>query len=222
MQWIQQYTLFLFDLDGLLVNTEVIQYAAYQKMCADRGVDLGWDFAHYCQIAHLDALGIRENICADHPELLAQVTGWSVLYEEKKKALMQLLNEKKIELMPGVEKLLKALQEANIKRCVVTHSLSEAVSRIRDQNPILDSIPVWITREQYSMPKPSPDGYLTAIAQLATDADRIVGFEDTPRGLKALLETRAQPILISQTDYPETPALIKRGAKHFRSFEEVV
>jgi len=219
MQWIHQYHLFLFDLDGLLVNTEEIQYAAYQKMCADRGFHLPWDFDRYCQIAHHDAKGIRENIYADLPLLKAQEPEWSVLYAEKKRALMYLLQTRKIELMPGVEKLLKALQKANIKRCVVTNSLHEAVALIRKQNSVLDTIPVWLTREYYSNPKPHPEGYLTAIEKLACSTDRVVGFEDTPRGLKALLETRAQPILISKTYYPEIPALLEKGARHYSSLE---
>jgi len=49
----------------------------------------------------------------------------------------------------------------------------------------------------------------------------IIGFEDTPRGLTALLGTKATPILICTANYPEIPAFIDRGVKHFSSFEGI-
>src|SRR3990172_6839619 len=49
MHWIYQFQLFLFDFDGLLVNTEDLHFAAYQKMCCDRGFELKWDFERFCQ-----------------------------------------------------------------------------------------------------------------------------------------------------------------------------
>lgn len=220
MQWIHEYSFFLFDLDGLLVNTEEIQYASYKKMCNDRGCDLPWTFEEYCQIAHSDAKALKEKICHEIPLLLAQAP-WEVLYSEKKKALNELLATKKINLMPGVEKLLMELDRANIKRCVVTHSSLKEVELIRNKNPILNTIPNWLTREDYSNPKPHPDGYLTAISRYANEHDKIIGFEDSPRGMKALIQTNAVPVLISQFDYPEIPEFIKKGVKHFRSFESV-
>ena len=33
MDWIKKYQLFLFDFDGLLVNTEEMHFLAYKQMC---------------------------------------------------------------------------------------------------------------------------------------------------------------------------------------------
>lgn len=146
MQWIDEYQLFLFDFDGLLVNTEEIHYQAYQRMCHQRGFKLLWDFPYYCSIAHYSSDGLRQQIYADFPSLEAQEPKWEVLYEEKKRAYLALLQEGAVHLMPGAESLLIQLQQKNKKRCVVTHSAQELVENIRNQNPILNSIPNWITR----------------------------------------------------------------------------
>ena len=221
MQWIHNFQLFLFDFDGLLVNSEELHYLAYKRMCANRGVDLNWTFEEYCSLAHYSAEGVRKKIYADYPLLTEQGLSWDVLYSEKKQAIFNLLNEGYVHTMPGVESLLLKLEQANIKRCVVTHSSYELVNIVRKKNPILNTIPFWITREDYKNPKPDSECYLKAISTLAKETDQVIGFEDTPRGLTALMGTRATSVLICQANYPEIPQLLENGALHFRSFERI-
>lgn len=221
MSWIQHYQLFLFDFDGLLVNTEELHYQAYIRMCARRSVHLNWSFARYSEAAHHHATGLRDQIYAEYPELYAQESNWHVLYDEKKQAFMQLLEEGNVPLMPGVADLLYALEQANIPRCVVTHSAFPLIQTIRNQNPILDTIPNWITREDYSHPKPDPECYQVAIARLAKENDRIIGFEDSPRGLNALMKTKATPVLVCPPDYSYIQDLLVPPVKYYTSFAAI-
>lgn len=221
MEWINQYQLFLFDFDGLLVNTEELHFFAYKKMCALHGFKLDWDFDTYCQAAHYSAEALRDQIYGQFPELKAQFPDWKVLYAEKKQALMDLVANGTVHLMPGAERLLKALEKANIKRCVVTHSPDDLVNAIRRQIPILDTIPDWITRHDYTHPKPHPECYIKAIEKFAHNGDRIIGFEDTPRGVKALMPTQAQAVMISRVRYPEIPMFMKHGVLHYPSLDAI-
>ena len=221
MQWINQFQLFLFDFDGLLVNTEEIHFMAYQRMCKNRGFDLDWSFNRYCQSAHYESDALKKDIYAKFPQLQKIEPSWEVLYAEKKKAVIDLLNEGAVHLMPGVLELLAALQSANIKRCVVTHSPDELVAVVRQKNPILNTIPHWITRHDYVQPKPSSECYLKAINKFASEGDQVIGFEDTPRGLRALLGTSAKPILVCEISYPEISEFLERGVEHYSSFLEV-
>lgn len=220
MDWIFQYQLFMFDFDGLLVNTENLHYQAYRAMCAARGVDFNWDFEKYCQYAHYEAAGFREAIFRDFPQLKESESDWEILYEEKKAALIRLVEEGKTEMMPGVESLLKTLEKHGINRCVVTHSPNSLIEAIRSQNKILDTIPHWITREHYNKPKPDSECYLTAIQKHASKGDKVIGFEDTPRGLRALMGTPATPIIVCQIEYPEIPEFTKQGVVRLHSMEQ--
>ena len=190
MEWIHSFQLFLFDFDGVLVNTEELHYKAYKKMCADRGFSLKWDLSTYAHYAMYRAEGLQEGIYKEFPALKQQEPDWSRLYQEKKDAYFTLLKEG-VELIPGVEKLLLALEEAGISRCVVTNSVAAHIALIREQIPVLNTIPHWITREDYEKPKPDPECYHKAIELYSRPGDRVVGFEDSPKGLKALLETDA-------------------------------
>jgi beta-phosphoglucomutase len=221
MDWVQDFQLFLFDFDGILVNTEDLHYQAYQRMCRGRGCELPWDFPRYCQAAHFEATGLRDQIYTELPQLKEKEPDWSILYEEKKAAYVDLVNEGAVTLMPGVEKLLRILETTGKKRCVVTHSPEKHVSLLRKQHPILDSIPHWFTREHYSKPKPDPQCYLMAIEQLSEKGDHIIGFEDTPRGLQALQNVPAQAAFITNIHYPTMNEFLKQDTWHFTNFPEV-
>lgn len=222
MRWIHEYQLFLFDFDGLLVNTEELHFLAYQRMCSDRGFHLKWDFNRYCQAAHYDASELEKQIYAEFPALKAMEPDWKVLYAEKKQAILQLLHEGAVHLMPGVERLLNALKEAGIKRCVVTHSPDELVVIAREKNPVLNTIPFWITREHYSHPKPNPECYLKAIEMHAGKGERVIGFEDTPRGIMALLGTTATPVMVCTANYPEIASFKKQGVTHYPTLDNLL
>lgn len=219
MQWIHNYQLFLFDFDGLLVNTEELHYQAYCQMCADRGTPLPWDFCRYSAAAHHTAEGLREQIYDTLPSLFSQEPNWLVLYAEKRRNYLNLLNSGAVKLMPGAQALLENLEQSNILHCVVTHSPLESIAIIRDQHPSLKSIPHWITRENYSQPKPDPECYITAINRYAKPGDRIIGFEDVPRGLKALQQTQAKAVLICPSSAPYLTDI--DGTAHYSSFESI-
>jgi HAD superfamily hydrolase (TIGR01509 family) len=124
--------------------------------------------------------------------------------------------------MPGVGRFLSFLETKKIKRAVVTNSPKEQVLHIQKRFPILTSIPVWITREDYRLAKPSPDGYLRALAELSEPGDKVVGFEDTLRGYSALEAAEVDGVVVSNVLSPSHEIELKaKGARIISSFEEL-
>lgn len=217
MPFLDLFDLFLFDFDGLLVNTEHLHFQAYINVLAQEGYTLTWSFANYCEVAHLTAEALKNKLYQEFPDLDPD---WQRLYALKKTMYIELLYSGKVELMPGVASLLAALQQAGKQRCVVTHSPLPQIQAIRSQHPILQTIPHWITREDYAMPKPAPDGYLKAIALYGKAGDRIIGFEDSLRGLRSLQQTPATAVLICPSRHPLLPTLLEEGVLHYATLQE--
>ena len=222
MNWIEEYQLFLFDFDGLLVNTEDLHYRAYKEMCANRGFNLDWSFERYCQAAHYGARDVEKQIYERFPALKEKEPHWPTLYAEKKQAYLNLLRKGQVELMPGAEKMLTLLEKAEVNRCVVTNSAEELVSTIRKQNPILDSIPHWITREHYKEAKPSSECYEYAIEHLASKGAAVIGFEDSPRGITALQGTRAKAVLVTKIAYHDHDTFLEPDTLRYESMEDLL
>lgn len=215
MEWIKNYQLFLFDFDGLLVDTERLHYEAYCLMCKGEGFVLPWSFEDFAKIAHFSAVGLKENLYAVLPELAKKEPDWSVLYKKKQALYLELLTTKGARLMPGVAELLRALEKEQIKRVVVTNSVQMQTDLIVSFNPLLKSIPHWITREHYQNPKPAGDCYKLALERHRKPGERAIGFEDTPRGITALKTTDAEAVLISLVPYPDL------GVRHYFSFDTI-
>ena len=221
MQWVHEFDLFLFDFDGLLVNTEHLHYQAYANMLANRGESLSWDFPTFIKHAHFSAIGLRDAIYAEYPKIYEREPRWEVLYEEKKREYFSLLKSGKVELMKGALALLHALEKAKICSVVVTNSLKEQTDAILAQIPALHAIKHWGTREMYEKPKPDPECYLRAIELYGKKAKKIVGFEDTVKGLKALLHTPAIPVLICDSHHPQLQTQLESRVVHYESLDQI-
>ncbi len=167
--------------------------------------------------SHESSQALRERIYQTFPSL--EKEDWEILYGEKRAFYEQLLHSSHLEAMPGVEKLLLALEKANKRRCVVTNSFKNQTEILKASLPVLATIPFWITREDYLQPKPSSECYQKAMALYGKKGDRIIGFEDSPRGVRALEGVPAEIVMISSSHEVET--LFSRKVFHYASFEEI-
>lgn len=205
-KFLADYDIILFDFDGLLVDTEPLHFLAYKEMCFRNGVHLDWDFTRFCKEAHSSALGIWKAFQKEFPLLLKNKSS-DLLYHEKKEIYQDLLKTTTPKLMPGVHALLQALTVNPILSAVVTNSTFFQIEVIRKKLSILNIIPLWLTREDYRLAKPAPDGYLQAIEKLGKK-ERVIGFEDTLKGIHALQAAGVRPVLVTPTCPEETTGFI--------------
>lgn len=205
MNWIDQFQLFLFDFDGLLVDTEPLHYKAYKRMFARYGENLSWNFQDYCAAAHRSQEDLRIGLEKNCPGILDKESDWTILYQRKKEELLRIVEEEPVPCKPGAKGLLEILQKRNIRHAIVTHSPRVFLDLVLKQHPVLRQIPHLITREDYAMPKPDPECYETAIRRFSKEGQRVIGFEDTPRGLQALLATSAEAVYVPSVSHPFLP-----------------
>ena len=221
IQWVKQFEGLLFDLDGLLVNTEKLHFSAYIKVLESRGYSLNWNFSTFCRMAHRGTNSLQDAIYAYFPQLQKNASYWQEIYQEKKTTYLQMLKEGNIEYMPGVDRLLQIIKSKEIKCCIVTNSPQEETTLIRQALPQLDVIPLWVTREQYERPKPDPDAYLVALKKLKRKQENIIGFEDSWRGLKALQSAGIKGVLICPSSHLPVYEEMPKDTIRFDSFEEI-
>ncbi len=220
--WVSHYDLILFDLDGLLVDSELLHFAAFREVMGSKGIALPWSFSEYSQRAHFTRTGLREAAYREFPQLAAIEPSWDQIVAERKAAYMKLLQRGELSLMPGVESLLDSITSRKILSCVVTNSPAEQVERLQRDLPALTQIPHWITREAYRDPKPAPDGYLEALGRYAPhEGAKVIGFEDSARGLEALSHAHVPGVLICAPDLPQVEWALARGALYVPSFHSL-
>lgn len=162
---------YLLDLDGTIIETDILHYNCYKKALEEREIFLDW--TTYEKSESIDSL-------------IESMVGKSV-YQDVKKRKNELLQETKtIEMVPGAEDLLSYFEQWNVNYAVVTNTSKENVDYfIRICKP-LQKIQQWITKDNCTFLKPDPEPYTKAIQQYKKDESYIVGIENTVSGYKAL------------------------------------
>lgn len=194
-KYIKDKKLVCFDFDGLLVDTEPLHHEAYMTCLESLGFPLPLDFSIYCMIAHSKNRKLfEETVKAKHPSFPYT---WEEVRAIKTKIYRDLLKAGKVLPMEGAAALVEHLHKQGIETCIVTNSERCDVEEIANHLPFLKTISPWITREDYKLPKPSPDGYLAILKKKNIDADQALGLEDSQKGITALQNASIPHLLIN-------------------------
>ena len=201
MDLLKNYSRVFFDFDGLLVDTENSHYKAYKKAIAHFGLLLNWSHKDFITIAHTSSYGLREEIEKLFPTIFDQIS-WKDFYALKSHSYLESLKDSPPLLMPGSKDLINKVQKNKTPHAVVTNSPKQQIEIIKFNHPILQKIPLWITREDYQQAKPHPDGYLKAI-EILGETNAMLGFEDSYKGIISLNRAKITSVLVCQKNYPQ-------------------
>jgi HAD superfamily hydrolase (TIGR01509 family) len=168
----------LFDMDGLLVDTEPLWFEVEHTVMTR----LGGEWTEHDQRALLggslhrsvDYLLSRASRQASREQVAAWLIG----------GMADLLAEREIEVMPGALDLLAEVRNAGIPTALVTSServIMEAVLASLARHEIAFSVTV--CGQDVSHTKPHPEPYLTATALLGARPRFCVALEDSPNGI---------------------------------------
>ena len=180
----------LFDLDGLLLDTEPLHAEAWQQAASHFGRALSAE--------ELMALrGRRRLDCAD------AVRGWIVsdggprLSRDELLAVRQPIAEALLihaPPMPGAQALVARCSQLGVPMALATSSSRSAVELKSGPHPWLGAITVRVHGDdpQLQRGKPAPDVFLLAAERLGVDASASWAFEDSPAGAAAALAAGCQ------------------------------
>jgi beta-phosphoglucomutase len=172
---------FLFDLDGVLVDTAVFHYQAWRRMANSLGFDFTHEFNETLKgISRMDSL--------DRILTLGGVT----LSNEKKLELATQKNGWYLELvsqmtpddiLPGAEAFLEQTKRAGIK--VALGSVSKNAPLILERVGITHFFNAIIDGSKITHSKPDPEVFLKGAAELNVLAAGCIVFEDAVAGIEA-------------------------------------
>ncbi len=170
----------VFDLDGLLFNTEELYQRVGTEILRRRG--------HEFTQALLDAMMGRPSqialqIMIDRHQLDATV---AQLLDETAETFPPILDEF-LEPMPGAERLLDALERAQLPKAIATSSSRTFLDNILGRVDWMSRFHFLLTSEDVTDGKPHPEIYQKAAARHGHPADRILVLEDSHNGCRAAI-----------------------------------
>lgn len=180
---IAEYDVYFFDFDGVVVDTEPVYYQAFLRVWQQYGEDVYVDFPTYYALASLGRELFREKLIERFPQTQGYFPQFFI---DRDFVYSMLIRETGIPCMEGLQEMIDYLLERQKVFGVVTNASKRHIQYFRSQLPILQHFQFWVTREDYGAPKPAPDSYRYAYETYASSESRVVGFEDSLKGLRAL------------------------------------
>ncbi len=175
----------LFDLDGVLIDSEGLYTAFWEKTELDFPTGIP-DYPHAIKGTNLDKILDHYPDPAVRAEILRRIHEFD-----------RTLN---YPLFPGAMPLLEALRDSRVPAALYTSSDPAKMHRLFTVHPALRNMfAAIIDGSMVSRSKPDPEGYLAAARAIGCDPARCVVVEDSLQGVRAGLAAGATVAAIAGT-----------------------
>lgn len=172
---------FLFDLDGVLVDTAVFHFAAWRKLTQELGFDIDEEFNETLKgISRMDSLNRildHGNVQLNEQEKADLATKKNVWYLD----LVEQMTEK--DILPGVEEFLIKSKNAGIK--IALGSASKNAGIILEKTNLQKYFDATVDGNAVSKSKPDPEVFIKGAEALGVPNEACVVFEDAYAGIQA-------------------------------------
>jgi len=173
------YQAVVFDMDGLLLDTESIAYRAFMQANDELGYQVPDSL--YLKIIGTNAAGTEQ--------IIRQGMGSEYPYTEVRERWLEKYQRQAIEqpvpIKPGVLELLDHLEAAAIPKAVATSSYYRSAERKLGNAGLLERFAFVVAGDQVKHSKPAPEIYLKAARGLDTCPSRCLALEDSDNGVRA-------------------------------------
>ena len=179
----------IFDMDGVLVDSEPLHLLAYQTAFGEYGIT-------YTEADNQEFLGRKDHDCAQTIVNRFQLpVSASQLLHRKEAVLASLLKERSV-ARPGVEKILSGARALGIRLGVASMATTGAIDLVLETLGIRQYFQTLTSGDEIKNGKPAPDIFLLAARRLsASPADCLV-IEDTINGIRAAKSAGMQCVAI--------------------------
>lgn len=199
----------IFDMDGLIFDTEQLYYAGAQKAADKFGIPYDKDL-------YLDLLGIsdeevikRYHEMFDHKFGKTQVSDFiAASYENTK---MMFASGQAV-LKPGVMELLAYLQAAKIDWIIASSNQRKVIDELLFRADLSKHFPKIVSCEDVLRAKPDPAIFLAAQAILGTKKAETLVLEDSQNGVLAAFRANIPVIMIPDLLPPDEVLAAKTRA----------
>lgn len=193
-----KYTAVLFDLDGVIVDSEIQHFKAFRSALMEYGIPLSEQqfrdsfIGKTDKASFVDFLQAKQMASMNLNEIMA-----------KKASYFQQLTSKQVSTYHDALTCISELTKRDQLMGLVTGSLRSEVQLILETLGLTQTFSVIITAEDVEQSKPSPEGYQRAAEKLHVSPAYCLVVEDAPKGIAAATAAGMRCLAVMHT-YPAT------------------
>ena len=197
----------LFDMDGLVVDTEWMYSRFWMEACRFYGFPMTKE----------QSLQMRSLNHALGQAKLHELFGEGADYETIRKKRIALMDayvlENGVAPKPGIYELLDALDEKHIPRAVTSSSPQVRIWAYLEPLGLYHRFGRIVTAYDVPHGKPEPDIYLTGAEVLGLAPETCLALEDSPSGILSASRAGCLSVVIPDQDQPDADTLSRVYAK---------
>jgi len=172
---------FIFDLDGVIVDTAKYHFLAWQKLAQELGIEFtpehNEELKGVSRVRSLDIILALGNIEASQEDKNKWLT------QKNEDYLSYLVDMDESEILPGVLPVLEYIKEKN--QLIALGSASKNARPILEKTGILPFFDAIVDGNDVSNAKPDPEVFLRAAKLLHVSNENAIVFEDSVAGIQA-------------------------------------
>jgi beta-phosphoglucomutase len=172
---------FIFDLDGVIVDTAKYHYLAWKKIASELGIEFTHEHNELLKgvsrVRSLDIILGLGNVDASQE----QKDQW--LIQKNEEYLSYLVDMDQSEILPGVMTVLEFLKANH--QPIALGSASKNARPILEKTGILSYFDAIVDGNDVSNAKPDPEVFLQAAQKLGISNENSIVFEDSVAGIQA-------------------------------------
>ena len=205
----------IFDMDGLMLDTEPLAARAWGEAAAALGVAFDMSLAQAMIGRNFPdcATMLRSHYAAPYP-VDALLGGWHAAYD-------RIVEREGLALKPGLHELLEWLETNAIPRAVATSTRRERARAKLERTALLPRFHDIVGGDEVVRGKPAPDIYKEAARRLGTDVARCIALEDSEPGIRAALSAGMTVIMVPDL-HPPSPELVALDVVVLPSLSDVL
>lgn len=179
----------IFDLDGLIFNTEDVFIKATTEFLEPFGLQ-------YEDQVRRRMMGQQAQVST---EILKNHYGLSLSVEQIRKEIDRIFIKVLptiLDVMPGFHDLIRAIKEAEIPAAVCTSSTSDYATSLLEQHGYLESFEFILGGDEVTNGKPAPDCYVMACQRLGVPPQDAMVLEDSENGCRAAVDAKTFAVAV--------------------------
>lgn len=169
----------VFDMDGVLFDTEVVCMKSWTAIAQERGLPGMEEIFPKC-------IGLNAN---DSRRIVMEAYGEDFDYpsfrEETSEWFQKYIRQNGLPVKPGVHRILDWLKETGYAVGLASSTKSASVYSHLEQSGLSDFFSTVVTGDMVEHSKPLPDIYLMACGRLHVDPALAYAIEDSPNGIRS-------------------------------------
>src|SRR5881398_99540 len=174
----QPFYAVIFDLDGVLADSEPWWNEIDAKLLAEHGVTYRGEY-------HRNVLGVSYRLAVEFYKKAFGLFVPSDKMMQRRGEIAADFFANRVGIFPSTKQVLQELQQMNLHLAVATSSVSASARPFLARHRLTTFFEVVVTGEEVEHGKPHPDIYLRAAEKLAIAADACLVIEDALSGVTA-------------------------------------